>query len=266
MNEPQQPTEEQLLDALRQIKTEDVVLQTVATLVNLAGQKLSVEGAKDPSEAKKAIDAARHCCRCAPRRRRRRSRTPSTRSRCSTCKETDDGRADGGEPPQRPRVEDLDARLVIGDLRGLGLLPVPRRRRGGAGRHALRAAVGAGAGRARSRATDVAFMPRHGDEHTLPPHRINYRANVWAMKEVGVDRIIGPCACGSLKPELEPGHVRDLRPVRGPHRRPREHLLRRPADDPRLRGRPVLRRPAARSWPTRRARRGSRWWRAGRWS
>ena len=60
MNEPQQPTEEQLLDALRQIKTEDVVVQTVATLVNLAGQKLSVEGAKDPAEAKKSIDAARH--------------------------------------------------------------------------------------------------------------------------------------------------------------------------------------------------------------
>jgi hypothetical protein len=60
MNEPGQPTEEQLLEALRQIKTEDVVVQTVATLVNLAGQKLSVEGAKDPAEAQKAIDAARH--------------------------------------------------------------------------------------------------------------------------------------------------------------------------------------------------------------
>ena len=57
MNEP---TEQQLLDALRQIKTEDVVVQTVATLVNLAGQKLSVEGAKDPAEAQNAIDAARH--------------------------------------------------------------------------------------------------------------------------------------------------------------------------------------------------------------
>jgi hypothetical protein len=54
-----EPTEEQLLEALKQIKTEDVVLQTVATLVNLAGQKLSVEGAKDPAEAQKAIDAAR---------------------------------------------------------------------------------------------------------------------------------------------------------------------------------------------------------------
>jgi 5'-methylthioadenosine phosphorylase len=52
---------------------------------------------------------------------------------------------------------------------------------------------------------EVAFMPRHGDEHTLPPHRINYRANIWAMKEVGVDRIVGPSACGSLKQELEPG-------------------------------------------------------------
>jgi hypothetical protein len=60
VNEPQQPSEEQLRDALRQIKTADVVVQTVATLVNLAGQKLSVEGAKDPAEAKTAIDAARH--------------------------------------------------------------------------------------------------------------------------------------------------------------------------------------------------------------
>ena len=53
--------------------------------------------------------------------------------------------------------------------------------------------------------TRVAFMPRHGDEHELPPHRINYRANVWAMREVGVTRILGPCACGSLKADLSPG-------------------------------------------------------------
>jgi 5'-methylthioadenosine phosphorylase len=52
---------------------------------------------------------------------------------------------------------------------------------------------------------DVAFMPRHGDEHTLPPHRINYRANLWAMREVGVRRVVGPCACGSLRPDLAPG-------------------------------------------------------------
>jgi 5'-methylthioadenosine phosphorylase len=51
----------------------------------------------------------------------------------------------------------------------------------------------------------VAFMPRHGDEHMLPPHRINYRANVWAMRQVGVRRIVGPSACGSLRPDLRPG-------------------------------------------------------------
>ncbi|HWI08836.1 MAG TPA: S-methyl-5'-thioadenosine phosphorylase [Solirubrobacteraceae bacterium] len=52
---------------------------------------------------------------------------------------------------------------------------------------------------------EVAFMPRHGDDHSLPPHRINYRANIWAMKQMGVRRIIGPSACGALRPELEPG-------------------------------------------------------------
>jgi 5'-methylthioadenosine phosphorylase len=51
----------------------------------------------------------------------------------------------------------------------------------------------------------VAFMPRHGDEHTLPAHRINYRANVWAMRQVGVTRILGPSACGSLRADLAPG-------------------------------------------------------------
>jgi 5'-methylthioadenosine phosphorylase len=51
----------------------------------------------------------------------------------------------------------------------------------------------------------VAFMPRHGDKHQFPPHRVNFRANVWAMREAGVRRILGPCACGSLQPDLHPG-------------------------------------------------------------
>jgi 5'-methylthioadenosine phosphorylase len=51
----------------------------------------------------------------------------------------------------------------------------------------------------------VAFLPRHGKDHQLPPHMINYRANVWAMKELGVTRIIGPNACGSLQPGVKPG-------------------------------------------------------------
>src|SRR6266498_3693951 len=51
----------------------------------------------------------------------------------------------------------------------------------------------------------VAFLPRHGRKHELPPHAIPYRANVWAMKELGVRRIIGPNASGALKAELRLG-------------------------------------------------------------
>ena len=51
----------------------------------------------------------------------------------------------------------------------------------------------------------VAFLPRHGHGHTLPPHMINYRANAWALKELGVTRVIGPCAAGSLQREVRPG-------------------------------------------------------------
>lgn len=53
----------------------------------------------------------------------------------------------------------------------------------------------------------VAFLPRHGKDHRLPPHLINYRANLWAMKELGVTRIIGPCAAGSLQPHVKPGDI-----------------------------------------------------------
>jgi 5'-methylthioadenosine phosphorylase len=48
----------------------------------------------------------------------------------------------------------------------------------------------------------VAFLPRHGLKHELPPHRIPYRANVWAMRELGVRRIIGPNASGSLRADI----------------------------------------------------------------
>ena len=52
----------------------------------------------------------------------------------------------------------------------------------------------------------IAFMPRHGKKHTIPPHLINFRANIWAFKELGVKRIIAPSAVGSLKEEFEPGN------------------------------------------------------------
>src|SRR5580698_6522712 len=53
----------------------------------------------------------------------------------------------------------------------------------------------------------VAFVARHGARHTLPPHRINYRANLWALHQLGVERVLAPCAVGSLRPEHAPGEV-----------------------------------------------------------
>lgn len=54
---------------------------------------------------------------------------------------------------------------------------------------------------------EVAFLSRHGSGHTLPPHRVNYRANIWALKQLGVERIISPCAVGSLQENYRPGEL-----------------------------------------------------------
>ena len=54
---------------------------------------------------------------------------------------------------------------------------------------------------------DVAFMPRHGRNHSIAPHKVNYRANVWAMKEIGCKAVISPCAAGSLQKHVKPGDI-----------------------------------------------------------
>ena len=51
----------------------------------------------------------------------------------------------------------------------------------------------------------VAFLPRHGRDHRFPPHKIPYRANLWALRSLGVRQIIAPCAVGGLRPDLGPG-------------------------------------------------------------
>lgn len=51
----------------------------------------------------------------------------------------------------------------------------------------------------------VAFIPRHGQGHSVPPHKINYRANIMALKQLGVEKIIATAAVGSLNREMEPG-------------------------------------------------------------
>jgi len=62
-------------------------------------------------------------------------------------------------------------------------------------------AVGSVAGRR------VAFLPRHGAAHEYPPHRINYRANLWALRSLGVRQVLAPCAVGGLRPDVAPGDV-----------------------------------------------------------
>ncbi len=51
----------------------------------------------------------------------------------------------------------------------------------------------------------IAFLPRHGQKHNLPPHKIPYKANMWALKKIGVENIISPCAAGSLQAHIKPG-------------------------------------------------------------
>ncbi len=53
----------------------------------------------------------------------------------------------------------------------------------------------------------VAFLPRHGPGHSTPPHRVNYRANIWALAEMGVRRCLASAACGSLREDLPPGSL-----------------------------------------------------------
>ncbi len=54
---------------------------------------------------------------------------------------------------------------------------------------------------------DVAFLARHGYRHTIAPHQVNYRANVWALREVGVSEIVAVAAVGSISAQLAPGSL-----------------------------------------------------------
>lgn len=53
----------------------------------------------------------------------------------------------------------------------------------------------------------VAFLPRHGADHRFPPHRVPYRANLWALRSLGVRQVLAPSAVGSLVPALAPGRI-----------------------------------------------------------
>jgi len=55
--------------------------------------------------------------------------------------------------------------------------------------------------------TKVAFLARHGKEHQYPPHKVPQKANIWALKKIGIEKIIGICAVGSLKKIFRPGDI-----------------------------------------------------------
>ncbi len=54
---------------------------------------------------------------------------------------------------------------------------------------------------------EVIFQPRHGAGHTIPPHAVNYRANIWGLRELGVDKVIGMAAVGGITDEMCPGTI-----------------------------------------------------------
>ena len=54
---------------------------------------------------------------------------------------------------------------------------------------------------------EVAFLARHGDPHILPPHRINYRANIWALKQIGVQQILAIAAVGGIRSDMKPSRI-----------------------------------------------------------
>ncbi|MDH5378060.1 MAG: S-methyl-5'-thioadenosine phosphorylase, partial [Gammaproteobacteria bacterium] len=53
----------------------------------------------------------------------------------------------------------------------------------------------------------VIFLPRHGYGHTIPPHKINYRANIWALKDSGAEKIIAVAAVGGITAEMGPEKI-----------------------------------------------------------
>ena len=53
----------------------------------------------------------------------------------------------------------------------------------------------------------VVFLARHGARHTTPPHLVNYRANIWALREIGVEKVIATAAVGSLRMDMKPGEI-----------------------------------------------------------
>ena len=155
------------------------------------------------------------------------------------------GRAQGGVRPSaigggRPagaggKEERVSVTAEIGIIGGSGLYEmegftdVAR----GRGRDAVRRAVRHAHGRARSRAGASPSCPRHGRGHRILPSELNFRANIFALKTLGVERILSVSAVGLAEGEVRAAAHGDPRPVRRPHRQRGADLLRPRAGRPR---------------------------------
>ncbi len=54
---------------------------------------------------------------------------------------------------------------------------------------------------------EIVFLPRHGSGHTIPPHKVNFRANLWALRQAGVKRVIAVAAVGGIRSDMAPGKI-----------------------------------------------------------
>ena len=54
---------------------------------------------------------------------------------------------------------------------------------------------------------EILFLPRHGYSHGLPPHKINYRANLWALRELGAESLLGVAAVGGIRADMTPARL-----------------------------------------------------------
>ncbi len=54
---------------------------------------------------------------------------------------------------------------------------------------------------------DLVFLARHGTAHTIPPHKVNYRANLWALRHIGIEQVVGVAAVGGIRHDMEPGSI-----------------------------------------------------------
>ena len=271
---------------MQRIRVEDVVLQTVVTLVNLAGARLDGRGRGEGPRPGQAGDrgraalcpAARRICAveavagsdAVSRRRLSQLQMLGTRRR---------PREQGEAPRRAPRRRRPRSAPRPGRRSGRrpGLERRPSGVFGGSGFYrflddveevAVDTPYGPPSARIRLgeiEGTRVAFMPRHGDEHTLPPHRINYRANVWAMRAGGRHadrRPLAPAARSS--PSSSPGTFVVCDQFVDRTRGREDTFYDGPQTTPRLGRRPLLPR-SRRPWSTAARRRRSRWRTAGRW-